>query len=232
MLNFSFKYARKLLILGVALLIVGLLIISVLLLFTQPETVSEAPVDTTTTGSYFSEKFRAESGYWLDLDISSSGASTIHILGQTVGEIFKVDGTTYRYRVQTSKGDVYQVQVENKAGHTEWFGFVWVPDENHITGIFYLKRTPTYFYQLMAFGAIMLTAGLLTVPAVIYMEYRARQRAKLIYECPRCGKEVQIGSEVCPYCKLDLTKYWVRCKYCNKLYDSHLEKCPRCGAET
>jgi len=224
-------YAKKLLILGVALLITGLIIIGVLLLFPQIETVSQTSVDMTTTGSYFSDKFRAESGYWLDLDISSTGPSTVHIVGQTVGEIFKVDGSTYKYSILINRGDVYQVQVENKAGHYEFF-FFWTPDENHISGNFYLKRTPAYFYQLMSFGAIILVVGLLIVPVVIYMEYRTRQKAKLEYECPRCGKTVSIGLEVCPYCKIDLTKYWVRCKYCKKLYDAHYEKCPRCGALT
>jgi len=230
MLNFTVSYAKKLFILGLILLVIGLSIISYLFLFPHTETVSQTSVDMTTTGSYFSDKFRAESGYWLDLDINSSGASTIHVNGQTVGEIFRVDGTTYKYSVSISSGDVYQVQVENKAGHYSWF--TWIPDENYITGNFYLKRTSVYFFQLMPIGAILLAVGSLIVPITIYTEYNTRQRAKLLYKCPRCGKEVQIGLETCPYCKLDLTKYWIRCKYCNKFYDSHLEKCPKCGAET
>lgn len=226
---FTFRYAKKLLILAAALLMAGLTIISVLLLFPQTEMVSQTTIDMTTTGWYNSDKFRAESGYWLDLDISSTGASVLHIVGQTVGEIFNVEGTTYRYSITIPSGDVYQVQVENKAGHYEWL-IIWTPDENHITGNFYLKRRPSYFYPLVSFGAIMLVVGLVIIPSVIYMEYRTRQKAKLEYECPRCGKKVSIGLEKCPYCKIDLTKYWVRCKYCKKLYDSHYEACPRCGA--
>lgn len=228
---FTFPYAKKLLILGVILSITGLVIIGVLLSFPQVETVYQTSVDITTTGWYNSDKFRAESGYWLDLDISSSGQSILHIVGQTVGEISKVEGSTYKYSIMISRGDVYQVQVENKEGHYELL-FFWTPHENHFTGSFLLKRTPAYSYHLMSFGAILFVVGLVIVPAVIYMEYRTRQKAKLEYECPRCGKTVSIGLEVCPYCKLDLTKYWVRCKYCKKFYDSHYDKCPRCGAPT
>jgi RNA polymerase subunit RPABC4/transcription elongation factor Spt4 len=208
---------------------VGLTIIAFLLLFPQTEIVSQTIIDTTITGWYNSEKFRAESGYWLDLDMSSTGASALHVVGQTVGEVFRVEGSTYKYAVPISRGDVYQVQVENKAGHYE-FLFIWTPDENQIIGNFYLKKKPDNFYQLLSFGVIMLVVGLVMVPTVIYKEYRARQIAKLTYECPRCGKKISIGLEKCPYCKIDLTKYWVRCKYCNKLYDSHYDRCPRCGA--
>jgi RNA polymerase subunit RPABC4/transcription elongation factor Spt4 len=231
MFNFTVSYAKKSMTLGLIVLVIGISVISFLLLFPHTDTVIQNSIDVTTTGIYSSDKFRAESGYWLDLDINSSGVSTIHVVGQTVGEIFRVDGTTYKYNVSISSGDVYQVQVENKAGHYEYI-IIWVPDENHIAGSFYLKRTAAYFFQLLPVGAILLAVGSLIIPITVYVEYNARQRAKLLYKCPRCGKEVNIGLEICPYCKLDLTKYWVRCKYCNKFYDSHLEKCPKCGAET
>lgn len=217
------------------LLIVGSLMIVALLFFIQPETAIATTMDTTTTGSYVSDKFRAEAKYWLEIDISSNASSTIHIIGQTTGEVFKVDGTTYKYTVQIQTGDVYQVQVENKANWYDWWDIFHTSPHyvnNHMYGDFYLKRTPTYFFQVMPLGVALLTVGLLMIPSVIYVEYRARQKAKSLYECPRCKREVSIGLEVCPYCKLDLTKYWVRCKYCNKFYDSHLEKCPKCGAET
>ena len=229
--NFTVSYVKKLLTLGIILLVAGALIISLLLLLTKPETFGETSVDLTTKGSYFSEKFRLESGNRIDLDINSSGSSTIHVIGQTVGEVFKVDGTTYKYSVPISTGDVYQVQVENKAGHYEWI-IIWTPDDNHISGKFDLRREPSYYFQLIPLGLISIAVGLAIIPSMSYVEYKARQRAKLLYPCPRCTKEVQIGLQTCPYCKLDLTKYWVRCKYCNKFYDSHLEKCPKCSAET
>lgn len=227
--NFALSYVKHLLILGIAALTIGSCMLCWTLFFPPVEIVYQILVDTITTSSYLSEKFSAESGYWLELDISSSEVSTLRVIGQIVGEIFKVDGTVYKYTVSFSETDVYQVQVENKAGRWEWFW--WVPYENHIYGIFYLKRRPTYFFQLIPVGTILLLAGLLVIPIAVCMEYNARQAAKLLYKCPRCGKDVRIDTRTCPYCKLDLTKYWVRCKYCNKLYDSHHEKCPRCGAE-
>jgi len=59
-------------------------------------------------------KFRAESGEWLDLDISSYEASTIQIFGQTVGTVSTVDSTKHRYNISIVKGDVYQIIVEIK----------------------------------------------------------------------------------------------------------------------
>jgi hypothetical protein len=41
----------------------------------------------------------------------------LHVDGQIVGEIFGLAGTVYKYQVKVSASDVYQVQVENKAGH-------------------------------------------------------------------------------------------------------------------
>ncbi len=230
-MKFTLVYFKKVMSIGLVLLVIGSSVISALLLFTTPQVVAGGSVDVTTQGSYFSDKIRSESGDWFEFDIISSGASSIHVIGQTVGEVFNVDGTTYKYSVPIPSGDVYQVQVENKAGHYEWV-IIWVADDNHISGNLYLKRTPAYFFQLLPLGAILLAVGLVMIPSVVYMEYRARRGAKLLYRCPRCGKEVQIGLEACPFCKLDLTKYWVRCKYCNRFYDSHLEKCPKCGAET
>jgi len=221
MSSFKVPYAKELLFLGIALLIIGSLVIGIFSFWVQSETVVAVAVDVTTRWRYYSEGFRAESGDWLELDISSSGISKMQVIGQTVGEVFLVnEGTTYKYAVQIYQDDVYEIRIS------------WGGSDNHISGDFYLKRTPTYFFQIMASGAVLLTVGILMIPSIIYLEHRARQIAKSLYECPRCKKEVRIGLEVCPYCKLDLTKYWIRCKYCNKFYDSHLEKCPKCGAET
>lgn len=181
---FTFPYAKRLLILGTILFVTGL--VSIVLLFSIPqvETVYQTSVDVTTTGWYNSDKFRAEGGYWLDLDISSTGPSALHIVGQTVGEVFKVEGSVYEYSVRISTSDVYQVQVENKAGHYEWL-FIWTLDLNHIIGNFKLRRAPIHYHQLLSVDAIMLAVGLVIVPSVIYMEHRERQKAKLQYECPR-----------------------------------------------
>lgn len=229
-MKFVLSHGKKVLIIGLALLVAGASIVSALLLFPRTETVMSESVDTTTVWSYNSQKFRAEEGYWLDLSILSNASSTIHVIGQTTGEIFKVDGTAYVYTVRITAGDVYQVQVENKANYNYWFSTVYV--DNHIFGNFHLMRTPTYFFDLLMLGVNLLTAGFLIIPSVAFFEHRTRQRAKLLYQCQRCGKTVQTGIQTCPFCKLDLTKYWVTCKYCGKFYDSHLEKCPKCGAET
>jgi RNA polymerase subunit RPABC4/transcription elongation factor Spt4 len=151
-------------------------------------------------------------------------------VGQTVGEIFRVDGTSYMYKVQITLGDVYQVQVENKANYYYWFSYIRV--NNHVSGNFDLKRAPYNFFEILPAGFVLIAIGLLIIPSVAYLEHRARQEAKLLYQCQRCGKTVRIGMEKCPYCKIDLTKYWTTCKYCGKFYDSHLERCPKCGAET
>ena len=136
----------------------------------------------TTRGWYNSDKFRAEDGYWLDLAISSSGSSALRIVGQTVGEVFKVEGSVYEDSVRISTSDVYQVQVENKAGHYEEI-YIWTLDENHIIGNFKLRRTPIHYHQLLSVDAIMLAVGLVMILAVIYMGYRARQKAKPEYGC-------------------------------------------------
>lgn len=177
---FTFSYAKKFLVLGVILFVTGL--VSIVLLFSPPqvETAYQTSVDITTKGWYNSDKFRAEDRYWLDLDISSTGPSALHIVGQTVGEVFKVEGSVYEYSVKILTMAVYQVQVENKAGHYELI-YIWTLDENHIIGNFKLRRTPTHSHQLLSVDAIMLALGLVMIPSVIYMEHRARQKAKL--EC-------------------------------------------------
>lgn len=180
---FTFPYAKKFLILGVILFVTGL--VSIVLLFSTPqvETAYQTSVDITTKGWYNSDKFRAEDGYWLDLDISSTGLGALHIVGQTVGEVFKVEGSVYEYSVKVLTSDVYQVQVENKAGHHELI-YIWTLDEKHIIGNFKLRRTPTHSHQLLSVDAIVLALGLVMIPSVIYMKHRARQKAKLECEYP------------------------------------------------
>ncbi len=174
MFSFSFIHAKKSLILGVALLITGLVIICVLLLFPQVETVSKTEIDMTTRSSYFSLSFRAEGGYWLDLDIHSTGNSTLYVRGHSQGEIFQVSGTTFEYKVSITAGDIYRVEVANDdEGH--WGGFSWIdPIEINITGNFCLQRKPVDYHLLMSFGAIMLAVGLLIS---MHAEHKARQKA-------------------------------------------------------
>lgn len=218
------------LILSIVLLAAGLSSLLAGFLAPNNETLTLTTVDTTTKGSYSSNKFRAEVGYWLVLDLSSSGPSTLRVVGQSAGEIFKIDGTTYKYTVTITAGDVYQVIVDNKAGHYEFFIF-WTVDDNHYLGNLYLKATPSYLFPLKTMGEVLPIVGGLFIVGSVLLEYETRRRAKSVYGCPRCGKMVGTGLSTCPYCKIDLTKYWIRCKYCGKLYDSHLEKCPKCGAE-
>jgi len=167
-------HAKKSLILGVALLITGLVIICVLLLFPQVETVSKTEINMTTRSSYFSPSFRAEDGYWLDLDIHSTGNSTLHVRGHTRGEIFQVPRTTFEYKVPITAGDIYRIEVANNdEGH--WGGFSWIdPIEINITGSFCLERKPVYYHLSISFGAIMLAVGLLIS---MHTEYKAKQKA-------------------------------------------------------
>jgi RNA polymerase subunit RPABC4/transcription elongation factor Spt4 len=149
--------------------------------------------------------------------------------GQSVGDIFKLDGTIYKYEVPVSVGDVYQVVVDNKAGHYNFL--FWEADDNHISGNFYLRRAPSYLITLTVTGGILLVVGSALIPSAVLLKYETRRQAKLVYECPRCRKQVRIGLSNCPYCKIDITKYWIKCSYCGRLFDSHLGKCPKCGAE-
>jgi len=219
---------KKLSVFGIVLIVLGLSLVGLLLCFSPIEMVTQNSFDLTTKQSYFSDRFRAERGYWLDLDVTSDGASAVHVSGQVVGEIFKVEGTAYEYSVWIPQGDVYQVQVENKMGHYELL-FFWTPDENHFSGNYYLKRDawyvlPSYIttFALVGVGSLMLTISVLG--------YRKeKQKAEMSRKCPQCGQTVAIDKKVCPYCGFDVTKS-VRCKHCNALYDSSLYKCPHCGA--
>lgn len=198
------------------------------------ETVNQNSVDVTTKDSYYSDKFRAETGYWFDLDIVSDGPSVVHVSGQIVKEIFKVEGTKYQYEVSISQGDVYQVQVENKKGHSEWFGFVWVPDDNHISGSIYLRRNVPVvdilgIYLLIPAIILIVTGISVVIVSTLILQQRKR-KAELSRVCPHCCQIVTKDMAICPYCGFDVTKS-VRCKHCDTIYDSSLYKCPNCGAK-
>ncbi len=221
---------RGIALLGVALIILSLCVIALLAYFRPVETINHQSVDLTTQQSYYSDKFRAERGDWFDLDITSEGASVVHVSGQVVGEIFKVEGTTYKYTVSISQGDVYQVQVENKKGHSEWFGFSWVPEDNHITGNLYLKGIAAYVEPMDIAAVILSAIGIVLVASSVMLFMQQRKKTERSRVCPQCRQTVAKDKAVCPYCGFDVTKS-VRCKHCDTIYDSTLYKCPNCGAK-
>jgi len=192
-------HAKKSSILGVALLITGLVIICVLLLFSQVETVSKTEIDITTRSSYFSPSFRAEDGYWLDLDIHSTGNSTLYVQGHTQGEKFQVSGTTFEYKVSITAENVYRIEVANNdEGH--WGPLGWIdPIEINITGSFYLQKKPVYYHLLMSLGAIMLAVGLLIS---MYMD-KSRQKASSA--SPTLESSNRIGLRACGAIEIGIT---------------------------
>lgn len=220
---------KKLSVFGIILIGLGSSALAILTFFPQIETVTQNSFDLTTKQSYFSESFRAEKGDWLDLDITAAGHSAVHVRGQVVGEIFKVEGTTYKYKVSIPQDDVYQVQVENGMGHYEWL-IIWTPDENHFTGNYHLRRTAWYVLPsyVTAFGLIITGSLMITASVIGYRE--DKRKAETSRVCPQCSQTVAIDKTTCPYCGFDITKS-VRCKHCGALYDSSLYKCPNCGAK-
>jgi len=220
---------KKLSLLGIVLIALGLSVIVFLTSLSHIETVNQNTFDLSTKQSYYSDRFRAESGYWLDLDIATNGASAVHVSGQVVGEIFKVEGTAYKYSVRIPQGDVYQVQVENKMGHYEWL-IIWTPDENHFSGNFYLKRNAWYVLPSYITAFALVGVGSLVLAFSVMGYQKDKRKAELSRKCPQCGQTVAIDKTLCPYCGFDVTKS-VRCKHCDALYDSSLYKCPHCGAK-
>lgn len=227
---FKVPYVKKLLVFGTILLVTGLVFLGIYLL-NPTEGVMKQEVSATFQRQYYvTDRFRAENGYLLTVNFEC-GESILTVEGQSVKVIYKVQGTTYDYRVTIPSGDVYFIVIENN----NYTGGSWFTPrtymENHVTGEFSLTRTPSYVSQLEIAGAVLLVLGSVILPAALLVEAQTRRKVKTIYQCPRCRKDIRIGLSSCPYCRLDLTKYWVTCKYCGKLYDSHLEKCPKCGAE-
>lgn len=128
----------------------------------------------TTRSSYLSPSFRVENGYWLDLDIHSTGNSTLYVRGHTRREIYQVSGTLLSTRCQLQL-EIYQIEVANNdEGHWSLLQGWIDPIEINITGSFCLQMKPVYYHLLMSFGAIMLTVGLLIS---MHMEHKARQKA-------------------------------------------------------
>jgi hypothetical protein len=112
------KNMKKIFVVGVVLVIASLLIMGVLFSSPHVETLKQTEVNLLTRHSYVSEDFRAENGYWLDLDIHTTDASTLYVRGQEKGEIYQVSGTTFQYRISIPVGDVYKVEVANNdKGH-------------------------------------------------------------------------------------------------------------------
>ncbi len=197
-------HANKALILAVVLMITGLVIVCVLLLFPQVETVSKTEIDMTTRSSYFSPSFRAEDGYWLDLDIRSTGNSTLYVRGHTRGEIFHALGTTFEYKVSITAENVYRIEVANNdEGH--WGPLGWIdPIEINITGSFCLQKKPVYYHLVVSLGAIMLAVGLLIS---MYMD-KSRQKASSV--SPTLESSNRIGLRACGAIEIGIT-----CNYTN-----------------
>lgn len=163
-------------ILGVVLLIAGVIIISVLLVFPQAETMNRIEVDVTTRSSYLSPPFDALNEYWLNLNIHSTDNCTLHVRSDDLGDIFQISGTTFDDEIQIPTRDMYRVEVANddKGHYNPLQGWI-DPIEISITGSFFLQRKPLYYDLLLSFGAIMLAGGLL-----IYMrtDYKAHARVE------------------------------------------------------
>lgn len=226
---FKAPYVKKLLVFGIALLVIGLLLVISLNLFKPVEEVMKQDVDVTIKWKYYiTDRFRVESGSWLNLNLGCA-QSALSVEGQTVGEIYRVEGMTYDYKIPIQSGDVYFITIEDKNVTYGFFSAVW--GECHILGEFSVTRTPSYVSPLETVGAVFLVIGSIILPVGLLVEFRTRWIAKRVFPCPNCRREVRVGFSSCPYCKLDLTKYWIACKYCGKLYDSHLGKCPKCGAD-
>lgn len=156
----------------VALLIVGIIIISALLLFPQYETVDSVEVDETTRYSYSSDSIdtsseAALSRFQLDFNLHSTDNSTLYVRmiiarGERI-EIFRTHaGTAFDDKVPITVGYRYEVEVANDdEGHYNPLQGWIDPIEISITGSFSLQRKPLYYDMLMSFGAIMLAGGLL-----------------------------------------------------------------------
>ena len=222
---------RNFALLGMVLLILGSCVFALLPYSPPIETKNHQSVDLTSKNIYYNfDKIRAEKGYWLDLDITSDGASLVRVTGQIAGEIFKVEGTAYKYEITIPQGDVYQVQIENRKGHYDWFS--WTPDDNHIAGNLYLRgvgTVATYVAPLNIVAIVLSVIGILLVAVSIMLFMQQRRKAERSRVCPQCSQTVAKDKAVCPHCGFDVTKS-VRCKHCDAVYDRTLYKCPNCGA--
>lgn len=220
---------KKSLFIGIILLGLGLLIIGLVAYLQPKDTFKLFSFDVATTQSYYSDKFNGETGDLLHLEINTNGSSVVHVTGQVVGEIFKVQGTAYSYEVRINQEDIYQVQVENKAGHYEFF-FFWTPDDNHIVGNVFDSRTAAYVTPLNITSIIVVVIGLVVSAISLFQYLQEKHKVERSRKCPQCGQIVKKDNPICPYCGFDVTKS-IRCKHCNAIYSSSLFICPVCGAK-
>jgi hypothetical protein len=150
---FKVPYAQKLLVLGTVLSVIGLLLVSIGF-FNLTEEVVKQEVNATFQRQYFvTDRFRGESQYWLNLNLDC-GESILTVEGQNAKVIYKVQGTTYDYKVTVPSGDIYFIVIENM----NYSGGAWFTPrtymENHVSGEFSLTRAPSYVSQLEVAGAV------------------------------------------------------------------------------
>ncbi|MDD5237845.1 MAG: zinc ribbon domain-containing protein, partial [Candidatus Omnitrophica bacterium] len=64
-----------------------------------------------------------------------------------------------------------------------------------------------------------------TFEEVLRVTYEEKETA---FNCPRCGKTLELSFSICPYCQQDLTPK--ECKECGKKLDTLWKICPYCRA--
>jgi hypothetical protein len=164
---------KKLLLLGIILFVLGLSVFVFLVSFPQVETIYHNSVDLTTQGNYYSDSFRAESGYRLYLNFTTSSASEVLVRGQVVSIMFDVQGTTYKYDISIPRDDVYQVQILNRnAG-------LFTAYTNHYVGNFYLRRNAAYALPLYITALALVAVGILTLDCARAAWVVGYEKAKL-----------------------------------------------------
>lgn len=72
-------------------------------------------------------------------------------------------------------------------------------------------------------GIAKVLAGITTFEEVLRVTYEEKET---IFNCPRCGKTLELSFSVCPYCQQDLTPK--ECKECGKKLDPLWKICPYC----
>jgi len=74
-------------------------------------------------------------------------------------------------------------------------------------------------------GIAKALAGITTFEEVLRVTYEEKETA---FNCPRCGKTLELSFSICPYCQQDLTPK--ECKECGKKLDTLWKICPYCRA--
>lgn len=74
-------------------------------------------------------------------------------------------------------------------------------------------------------GIAKVFEGVTTFEEVLRVTYEERET---VFNCPRCGKTLELSFSICPYCQQDLTPK--ECKECGKKLDPLWKMCPYCRA--